>query len=40
MLVCVGAGMMFLAVILEWRAETRKNKKKENVNNDLQNPLE
>lgn len=40
MLVCVGAGMMFLAVILEWRAETRKNKEKENVNNDLQNPLE
>ena len=35
MLVCVGAGMMFLAVILEWCAETRKKKEKENANNDL-----
>ncbi len=35
-LVCVGAALIVLAVILEWRAESRK-KEEENVNDDLQN---
>ncbi|MBQ7377380.1 MAG: signal peptidase II [Clostridia bacterium] len=35
-LVCVGAALTVLAVIFEWRAESRK-KEEENVNDDLQN---
>ena len=35
-LVCVGAALTVLAVIFEWRAESRK-KEGENVNDDLQN---
>ncbi len=36
-LVCVGAALIVLSVILEWRADSRSKKEEENVNDDLQN---